>query len=155
MEIVTCQLSRERKFSDAFRGYRKATPGCNGLIKFVELIYRAIFSWRKLTIDYLCFSFLHWLFLKIMYSRSNETGTLDVLKIKFSSLPNHGDRACWLACPTCFTCPRAQVYFTDRKIKNIGFNEIEWRFVHWFFQGCWILIWTLIKISFLNRFQKY
>ena len=94
MEIVTCQLNRERKFSDEFRGYRKVTPGCNGLIKFVELIYRAIFSWRKLNIDYLCFSFLHWLFLKIMYSRSNETGTLDVLKIKFSSLTNHGDRAC-------------------------------------------------------------
>ena len=51
-------------------------------------------------------------------------------------------------CSTCPTCPRAQVYFTDRKIKNIGFNEIKWRFVHWCFQGCWILIWTLIKISF-------
>ena len=27
--------------------------------------------------------------------------------------------------PTCHTCPRAQVYFTDRKIKNIGFSEIK------------------------------
>ena len=27
--------------------------------------------------------------------------------------------------PTCLTCPRAQVYFTNRKIKNIGFNEIK------------------------------
>ena len=38
-----------------------------------------------------------------------------------------------LTCPTCPVCPmypRAQVYFTDRKIKNIGFNEIKWKFVH-------------------------
>ena len=27
--------------------------------------------------------------------------------------------------PTCSTCPRAQVCFTGRKIKNIGFNEIK------------------------------
>ena len=27
--------------------------------------------------------------------------------------------------PTCSTCPRAQVYFTERKIKNIDFNEIK------------------------------
>ena len=27
--------------------------------------------------------------------------------------------------PTCHRCPRAQVYFTDRKIKNIGFSEIK------------------------------
>ena len=56
--------------------------------------------------------------------------------------------------PTCPPCPRAQVYFTDRKIKNIGFNEIRWRFVHWCFQGCWILIWTLIKISFFKIGSK-
>ena len=56
--------------------------------------------------------------------------------------------------PTCPTCPRAQVYFTDWKIKNIGFNEIKWGFVHWCFQGCWILIWTLIKISFFKIGSK-
>ena len=27
--------------------------------------------------------------------------------------------------PTRSTCPRVQVYFTDRKIKNTGFNEIK------------------------------
>ena len=27
------------------------------------------------------------------------------------------------ALPTCSTCPRAQVYFTDQKIKNVGFND--------------------------------
>ena len=27
--------------------------------------------------------------------------------------------------PTCPTCSRAQVYFTDRKIKNISFDEIK------------------------------
>ena len=33
-----------------------------------------------------------------------------------------------MACLRYPTCPRtlpAQVYFTDRKIKNIGFNEIK------------------------------
>ena len=25
----------------------------------------------------------------------------------------------------CLMCPRAQVYFTERKIKNFGFNEIK------------------------------
>ena len=35
-----------------------------------------------------------------------------------------------LTCPTYPTCPHAQVYFTDRKIKNIGFNGIKRRFVH-------------------------
>ena len=32
--------------------------------------------------------------------------------------------------PTSPACPRAQVYFTDRKVKNVGFNEIKSRFVH-------------------------
>ena len=53
-------------------------------------------------------------------------------------------------CSTCPTCPPAQVYFTDQKIKNIGFNEIKLRFVHWCFQGCWILIWTFLKIGSKN-----
>ena len=57
-------------------------------------------------------------------------------------------------CSTCPTCPCAQVYFTYRKIKNICFNEIKWRFVHWCFQGCWILIWTLIKTSFFKSVPK-
>ena len=30
-----------------------------------------------------------------------------------------------LARPWCSTCPCDQVYFTDWKIKNIGFNEIK------------------------------
>ena len=55
---------------------------------------------------------------------------------------------------TCPTCPRAQVYFTDRKIKNTTFNEIKWKFIHWPFQGCWILIWTLIKIFILKIGSK-
>ena len=59
-----------------------------------------------------------------------------------------------LTCPTCPTCPRAQVYFTDWKIKNIGFNEIKWRFVYRCFQGCWTLIWTLIRISFFKSVPK-
>ena len=58
------------------------------------------------------------------------------------------------ACPTFPTCPCAQVYYTEWKIKNIGFNEIKCRFVHWYFQGCWMLIWTLIKISFLKIGSK-
>ena len=33
-------------------------------------------------------------------------------------------------CPTCPTLPRAQVYFTDQKIENYGFNEIKGRFIH-------------------------
>ena len=59
-----------------------------------------------------------------------------------------------LTCSTCPTCPRTQVYFTEREIENISFNEIKWKFVHWCFQGSWILIWTLIKISFFKIGSK-
>ena len=59
-----------------------------------------------------------------------------------------------LCVPYVPSLPRAQVYFTGRKIKNIVFNEIKWRFVHCCFQGCWILIWTLIKISFFQIGSK-
>ena len=44
--------------------------------------------------------------------------------------------------------PTCQVYCIDQKIKNIGFNEIKWRFVQCF-QGWSILIFTL-KFSFLK-----
>ena len=33
------------------------------------------------------------IFLKVMYSQSDERGILDALEIKFSSLSNHGERA--------------------------------------------------------------
>ena len=56
--------------------------------------------------------------------------------------------------PMYLASPRAQVYFTDRKIKDIGFNEIKWRFVRSCFQRCWILIWTLIRISFFQIGSK-
>ena len=66
-------------------------------------------------------------------------------------------------CPMCHTCPRAlralpalralraqapympyvhtcpNIFYRpeNQKNKNIDFNEIKWRFVHWCFQGCW------------------
>ena len=42
--------------------------------------------------------------------------------------------------PTRPTFPCGQVYFTDREAKSVSFHETKWRFVHWCFQGCWILI---------------
>ena len=35
-------------FSDIFRGYRKATPGCNGLIKCIDQVAKVIdFEWSR------------------------------------------------------------------------------------------------------------
>ena len=62
-----------------------------------------------------------------------------------------------MACPTCPRALRAHVtkyILQSGNLKNIGFKEIKWRFVHWCFQGCRILICTLIKISFFKIGSK-
>ena len=80
-------------------------------------------------------------------TRFFEVSVLSLIKssILLNGVPNM---------PTFSTCSCAQGYSAYWKIKNIGFNEIKWRFVHWCFQGCWILIWTLIKISFFKIGSK-
>ena len=40
------------RFSDVFRGYRKATPGCNGLTSLNILLWKVAFSTIALSLDF-------------------------------------------------------------------------------------------------------
>ena len=50
-------------------------------------------------------------------------GTSSVTFDTNNQLPNKFYKSALRATPP--TCPRVQVYFTDRIIKNVGFNEIK------------------------------
>ena len=64
--------------------------GWYGFLPLAGLIYWAVFFWKELKIDSLCFFFPMFIFLKMIYSQNDDTSILEVLETIFFSLPKHG-----------------------------------------------------------------
>ena len=57
--------------------------GWYGFLPLAGLIYWAVFFWKELNIDSLCFFFPIFIFLEMIYSQNDETSILEVLETIF------------------------------------------------------------------------
>ena len=130
----------------------------NAYVLFLE---QGLTTSLTLTLMDLTYKWSHsiWNTEKLEKSRANHNVCCSIIvQIQHFQLQKHEinaqNKSLLNSVPTGPTCPYGQVYLKNREAKSVSFHETKWRFVHWCFQGCWILIWILTKIYFFEIGSK-